>query len=209
MSEVWAQALNIVHYEKNGQSMVARPGDWCQLGRQQARDELSKGNIKILKPAVLQSVQDLTDCVILTRGIVYDGNRTQLGVKYPGLPMNSYQKFPTETGRFLIWDMGAKLRHDLILVGFGLLQKWQIACPLLSYDTLAESVGTHQERAETKAICHDLRIPLYDTRVIFARQCQETRKLFGLWDGSQLGFVRTLYQTPMKVLALPPSWVMG
>jgi hypothetical protein len=207
MSEVWAQAINIVHYEKSGAMKTALPGDWLQLGRQQARDELSKGNIKIAKSAVLQSVQDLTDCTILTRGLIYDSQRSQLGIKYPGLPMDTYQGLPEEQGRFLVWDMGARLRQDLILVGFGLLQKWQLAVPLLSYDTLAENVGTEPERVETKAIIHDLRVPLYDTRVIFARQCQEARKLFEVWDGTQLGFLRALYQTPMRVLALPPSWV--
>jgi hypothetical protein len=208
MAKVWTQAISIIHYEENGQTKTAHPGDWLQLGRQQARDELTRGNVKILKATTLQSVQDLSDCAILTRGVVYDSTRSQLGVKYPGLPMESYDRFPDQPGRYLIWDMGAKLRHDLILVGFGLLQKWQLAVPLLDYNTLAGDVGSTEEQAETKRIIHDLRVPVYDTRVIFARQCQENRKLFELWDGSQLGFLWALYQARPIVNALPPSWVM-
>jgi hypothetical protein len=208
MSRVWCQAVTVIHYEHNGEARTARPGDWCELGRAQAKAELSKGGVKIMKAATLQSVQDLSDCSILTRGLVYDSQLTHLGTRYPGLPMDTYQGFPKEAGRYLIWDMGAKLNHDLILTGFSLLKGWQLAVPLLNYDTLAGNVGTPDEQAETKAIIHDLRVPVYDTRVIFARQCQETRRLFKLWDGSQLGFLRALYQARPIVNALPPRWVM-
>lgn len=208
MSKVWFQAINIVHYEENGQTVTKHPGDWGQLGRQQARDELSKGNIRILKPESLRTVQDLTDCAILLRGGIQESQRTTLMTRYPGVPVEVYRGYP-EHGRFLIWDMKANLRHDLIMTGFSLLTRWQAAIPLLNYDTLAASIGSEQERQETKAVIHDLRVPVYNPSVIFARQCRETERLFELWNGgNELSFLRALYQSRVVVNALPPSWVM-
>jgi hypothetical protein len=211
MSDFWCIAKTVIYLEKNGRQITKLKNDWIEpglIGRQQAKALLAKDQIAILKPDVLRDIQDLTDCSILTRGLIYDSERTSLGLKYPAVPMAAFKEFPEERGRYLIWDMGAKLRHELILVGFDLLKNWQLAVPLLNYDTLAGNVGTPDEQAETKAIIHDLRVPVYDTRVIFARQCQETRRLFKLWDGSQLGFLRALYQARPIVNALPPSWVM-
>ena len=208
MGSVWVRAKAIIRTEENGKLKTFYPGDWCQTHRHQAREWLTNGQAEILKPAILQTVQDLTDCTVLLRGYIPEAQRISLSAKFPGVPFETYQGHPI-SGRFLLWDTSANLRQDLILTGFYLLNKWQLAIPLLNYEVLAENVGTADERAETKAIIHDLRVPIYDCRLIFARDCQETRRLFELWDGaSELGFLRALYQARPVVNALPPSWVM-
>lgn len=208
MSQIWVRAKSILYAEKNGQMTSFYPGDWLQVGRKQARDGLRDGLLEILKPAVLQTVQDLTDCSIVIRGVLSENQRIDLASRFPGVPIENYAGW-MPNGRFLLWDMAANLRQDLILTGFGLLTKWQLAVPLLNYDTLAQDIGTADEQAETKAIIHDLRVPVYDSRVLFVRQCQETRRLFELWQtGSDLGFLRALYQARPVVNALPPSWIL-
>lgn len=209
MAKVWIRAKTIVRAEKNGSMMTFHPGDWLQVGRQQARELITTGDAEILKSTVLQTVQDLTDCQILLRGVLAEPQLSLLKAQYPNLPIEPYQDhFPD--GRFLLWDpTRAELRRELILVGFGLLRTWQLAVPLLDYETLADNVGSEQERQETAAVVHDLRVPVYDTNVIFVRSCRETRRLFELWqDGSLLGFLRALYQSRPVVNALPPIWVL-
>lgn len=210
MSEVWIQAISIVHIEKNGQLKTLREGDWGTVGRHQARELLARGAARILSPGTLRDVQELTDCAIYIRGTILDSQRSQIAAKHPGVAVLPWSGFPSpEVGRFLLWDMSAPLRHELIVVGLGLLTKWQVACPLLNYDTLAGNIGTEQERAATKAIIHDLRVPVYNPKVIFARQGEETKKLFSLWnDGSELSFLRAIYQARALTLALPPSWIL-
>lgn len=209
MAQVWVRAKSILHYDKAGTAMTAHPGDWAAVGRQQAREWLSNGQCEILKPAVLQTVQDLTDCAILIRGLLSESQRVSLAAKFPGVPIEPYWQYPVDHKRFLVWDPSANLRHELILTGFALLSKWQLALPLLNYDTLAGDIGTAEEQAETKAIIHDLRVPVYDCRLMFVRQCSETRRLFELWQaGGELAFLRALYQARPIVNALPPSWVM-
>lgn len=206
MSQVWIRAKSILRTEKNGKMASFYPGDWLQVGRQQAREWLSTGQCEILKPAVLQTVQDLTDCAILVRGVLLESQRVNLAARFPGVPIEEYRG--QQHGRFLLWDLSANLRQDLILTGFGLLAKWQLAMPLLNYDILAQNIGTAEEQAETKAVIRDLRVPVYDCRVIFVRQCSETRRLLELWQGGELAFLRALYQARPIVNALPPSWVM-
>lgn len=208
MGKVWVRAKSIVHAEENGKVRSYHPGDWLQIGRQQARECLARNEIEILKSVVLRSVQDLSGCAIVTTEAMAEPDLSFFAGTFPGVPIEQYLGDYPEHNRFLLWDMAAKLKRDLILTGFDLLYNWQLAVPLLDYSVLAESAGTDEERQETKAVIHDLRVPIYDCRVIFARQCKETRKLFELWDGSQLGFLQALYQTIPAVLALPPSWVL-
>lgn len=208
MGKVWVRAKSIVHAEENGKIRPYHPGDWLQIGRQQARDCLSRGEIEILKPVVLRSVQDLSGCAILTTESMAEPDLSFFAGTFPGVPIEQHLGNYPEYNRSLLWDTRATLRRELILTGFELLYKWQLAVPLLDYNILAENVGTDEERQKTKAVIHDLRVPIYDCRVIFARQCKETRKLFELWDGSQLGFLRALYQSRPVVNALPPSWIL-
>lgn len=208
MGKVWVRAINIVHAEEGGKVKPFYPGDWLQLGRQQARECLARKEIEILKPVVLQSVQDLNGCAILTTEAMAEPSLSYFAMTFPGVPLERHTGNYPEHNRSLLWDTKANLRRDLILTGFELLKKWQLAVPILDYDVLAEDTGVAKEREETKAIIHDLRVPIYDHRVMFIRQCTETRKLFELWDGTQLGFLRALYQSRPIINALPPSWVM-
>lgn len=219
MAHVWVKAKSIVRLEKNGQVETYHPGDWCSMGRQQARELLARDQVEILKPAVLQSVQNLSDCAVLLRKKLSEDRLNCLVARFPGLSIQMYSPglpiqmdsgdCPDKYKRFLLWDMAAELNQDLLLTGFKLLESWQIAVPLRDYHILADSIGTDKERSDTKDVIHDLRVPVYDCRVLFVRQCQETKKLFELWqDGSPLGFLQALYQSRPIINALPPSWIL-
>lgn len=207
MSEVWVQATEIVYLEKAGVVKTLLPGMWGTTTRGHARQLLNSGQARILNSGILKDVQELTDCTIFLRGTVLDSQRQQLESRHPGVPVLGWDGYPT-TGRFLLWDTSVSLRQELIVVGFGLLKNWQLAVPLLDYNLLAENVGTKEEQQQVREVIHDLRVPLYNPKVIFCRQGQETRKLFELWDGTELGFLRALYQSRPVVNALPPSWIL-
>lgn len=209
MGKVWVKVKAIVRIDEGGQTVTKYPGDWAEMGKQQARESLSKDLIEILKPAVLKSVQDLHDCAILLRGVLPEPRLGVFTAQFPGVPIQSYDgEFP-EHSRFLLWNPAAELKHELILLGFGLLDNWQLAAPVFDYGVLAESIGTAAERKKTKAVIHDLRVPVYDTRVLFVRQCRETRDLLNRWQhGSELKFLRSLYKSRPIVNALPPTWIL-
>jgi len=100
----------------------------------------------------------------------------------------------------------------MIPVGVSLLDKWQVAAPLWDYEKLACHVANEPAREATKAIIHDLRVPLYDTSLIFVKRCGDTERLIEAWDWSadgdedRLAFLRALYEVKPLILALPITW---
>ena len=93
------------------------------------------------------------------------------------------------------------------------LDKWDIACPLYNYDALALDEGTEEEREQTLDVIHDLRVLLYDTRLIFAKKCKQVDQLLTLWredvnngKNERLSFLRAIYIVKPLILALPSTW---
>ena len=125
-------------------------------------------------------------------------------------------KFALHFQRNLLWDMEVKLEMALLPVGFGLLDVWELAVPLCDYQTLVVHLGSDEEKERTKAVIRDLRVPLYDVRLMFVKHCQNTVDLFSRWqkecdagDDERLAFLRALYITKPLVLALPMTWTTG
>jgi len=114
----------------------------------------------------------------------------------------------------LIWDTTAALRMEMIPIGYNLLEKWDIAVPLMPESVLAVDLGTLEERQLTEEVIHDLRVPVYDTRVMFVNRNRTTERLMGIWheeqdNGTALAFMRALGKVQPKPLicALPASWI--
>jgi len=114
----------------------------------------------------------------------------------------------------LLWDTSAALRVEIIPIGFNLLAKWDLAVPIMPEQVLAADLGTPEERAMTEEVIHDLRVPVYDTRVLFVRRNRTTERLMGIWleermTGEPLAFMRALGKVKPKPLicALPATWI--
>ena len=210
---MWVQLKTVKQIETCGKIRTYQPGDWVDVGKQAARQWLAAGDASIpegmlpeLLPAdaglVIRRAQedntppDLTGLVLALQ-IHYDPD----GMNW--LP-HSYNA---------IWRPDLHWRTSLIPVGLHLLQRWQVAAPVASFDYLASDMGSEQDRERTRAIIHDLRIPVYDTRLIFARRCPAVRKLMAVWHEERkagdegLAFLRALYQVNPTILALPTIWV--
>lgn len=197
-----------------GEMRHYRPGDWVNVGKQTAQNWIASGCARAIDPDQIADSGTATSGIVV-RGFVSDEWRSKLqqvsGLKLlfeetgwtPSLPF-------TET---LIWRPDAELRLDLLITGFNLLKKWQMAVPLYDYTTLAAHVGTQTERDATQAVIRDLRVPLRDTRVLFVRRCQDTRHLMQVWAGvlrtcpeERLAFMQALYAVKPLVCDLPATW---
>jgi hypothetical protein len=115
--------------------------------------------------------------------------------------------------RTLCWNPKALLRMELIGAGFGFLNAWEIAAPLYSYDELAVHIGSDEARARTQAVMRDLRVPVIDTRLLYVRHCENTKRLFDQWavenetgDDERLTFMRAFYAVKPLALMLPVTW---
>ena len=200
---VWVKLKTIQFIEKQGKIVRCNPGDWAYVGRQTAERWIAQGeawqpNGEISVPAGAGAwVRGLAvpNCRVLDTLPYIEDDGQSNALPYP---------------RTLIWNPALKIRHELLGVGFRLLDKWQIAAPLLSYDTLACHVADEANRERTQAVIRDLRVPVYDTRLMFVRRCAETVELIDRWLSDDrdetMAFLRALYVVKPMICALPTTW---
>ena len=117
--------------------------------------------------------------------------------------------------RTVIVSKGVNMRPGLLPAGVGLLDKWQIAVPFVGYSDkdLAIYRGDDSDKNTTRRQILDLRVPVYDTRLMFVRRCPDTRRLFEAWNDwrkqvkdEPLAFLCALWDVKPLILPLPTSW---
>lgn len=198
---MWVRLLSIQYVSENGRLITKHPGEWIRVGRQQATSWLATGEAD--RPD-MPDLDALPGC-----GVVLTGGSPSVSLS--GLEMVKADKPRLEFARTLLWS-GINFRGDLLAAGFRALDAWELAVPLLSYETLARDVGSDEDRGQTEKLVRDLRVPLYDVRLMFVRRCAATRRLLDAWlaeEGDRsLSFLRVLYKVKPLVLALPTTWVL-
>lgn len=208
---VFIQLLKKKQIDVNGHPTTFEAGDWAEVGVGYARRLVADNEatvpgdkFKLLLPA--------------RAGILcHEGQRKQAEVaaavygKAIQTQEGAWLDLPY--AKCLLWDMSAPFRLEFLPVGFNLLARWHLAIPLVSYDLLAAACGTETDRAATAAIIHDLRVPVYDPRLLFVRRCPETKEFLTTWAAEraaggcpELALLRALYRCKPLLLALPPSW---
>lgn len=200
---VWIKAKTIIRTtDKNGRGATFRPGDWFESNRHDARNWLAAGQCEIVNPDAYLKVLPPQSGIVCTQDV---------GFAYTGLPVTIAPP-RIEYEKTLIWNPDIILNTNLLPAGFNLLERWELAVVISDYNLLAENIGTDEDRARTVRIVHDLRIPVYDTRLMFVRKCIATDSLFKLWESEKQGsderlaFLRALYQVKPYILALPSVW---
>jgi hypothetical protein len=198
----WVQLKTAMTVEVRGEPVQKYPGDWVEVGRQTATDWIARG---------LAWSTKLGDVMPPGCGIVARGGKPQDDCL--GLPVKS-RAAGLPYPRTLLWDAGGlNLRSNILPVGFRLLDNWQVVAPLFDYDVLACHVGSEGDRERAKAVVRDLRVPIYDVRMLFFRRCRATLDLLALWrerkkeiTEPKLSFLAALYEVKPVVCAQPTSW---
>lgn len=208
---MWVRLKTIQNIDRQGKMHVYHPGDWVDVGKQTAMLWMARGDAEIPSYRKEQFKQGEAGVIIQGAETVtpYEAHfeQTKLGLTLiTGDPYIAFDKT-------MIWNPKATLRAELIGAGFSFLNTWEIAMPLYSYDELAVHIGSEAARERTRAVIHDLRVPVYDVRLIFVKHCETTQRLFGKWldeketgDDDRLTFMRAFYMTKPLCLALPLSW---
>ena len=216
---MWVQLKSIQYVTEHGAQVTKYPGDWVNVGKQTALLWIQKSaavlpsrtqqyaEFDIIEGSGVLIVDDFTE--------TKDNPHPQRGTfgAFPELEVNVGARCLLYK-RNVLWQPTVKLRLEFVPTGLMLLDTWQIALPLWDYDQLATHTGSNEDKQLTHETVGDLRIPLYDTRLMFVRRDQDTDRLFARWDEEQKkgsgdekhSFLRALYRTPLLVLALPLTW---
>jgi hypothetical protein len=209
----WVQLLSVKHIEVQGKLRPFQAGDWVEVGKQTALRWQSEGAARMPGAEMLE-----TD--VLTPG--------QSGILLTGHEATGRERLKeykdlleietTDVPRLpwpctLIWNPKVRIRLDLLPIGFLLLDTWQVAAPLCDYKLLASKVGSKEDRARTKAIVKDLRVPLYQPGQVYIRRCSDTQYFVEVWQqewkkggDERLALLRAIYRTKPLILALPITW---
>lgn len=206
---MWVQLKTIYYVEIAGIKKALRPGDWFDLGKQEALALLAKDQ------AWAPDKKELDNIIDKTSGIVFTSENEALQKRLESLTYNVLLSEPhLHYSETLILNPECDIRIELIPTGFNLLRKWQLAIPLLSYEKLAVHIGTDEERAETLEVIKDLRVPIKNVDIIFAQRCEETEALIEMWQNDvtegknkYLSFLRAFYIIKPICCDLPTNWV--
>lgn len=182
----------------NGFTRTHEPGSIVTIGRAEAQRLIELNKARLAKAEAGSGVSSAPP--MIAKPVVVSSDN-------PGV-------FPIPYGTLLIWDGTIPLPQERMEAGHKLLDRWQVAIPLCRYDILALHIGSQDERERTQAIIRDLRVPVYETGLMFIKRCDETADLLREWheqkqpyDDPRLAFLRALYVVKPLVLALPHTWV--
>jgi len=203
---VYVRFKTVKHIEIRGKMRQFQPGDWLEVSDQQARVWLADGSAEQLE----YPSEWLTD----ETGIIIQGDLDKANHwMAPWLKSLEIVQGPPELlwPHTIVWDTTVPLHAHMVPCGIYQLRTWQIAVPLASYDTLARDKGDEEDKSLTEKVVGDLRVPLYDTRLMFVRKEKKTEQLFERWHNErgdrQMAFLRALYQSCPLILPLPVSWI--
>lgn len=216
---MWVQLRAIKRIEVSGVLQHFRPGDWVEVGKQTALRWIAAEEawIPTFDPAdfVIPGKVGILCVGDGDGGPQADASATQLGAYSPTIGVTTGTlETPHPWSKTLLWDGRTPIRPELLVVGFGLLDTWQMAAPLVSYDLLAANIGSDEDRQRTLAVIHDLRVPVYNPGFVFVSDTQDTESLMRVWCEEQasgghsyLAFLRAIYRAHPLILPLPASWV--
>jgi len=205
---VWVQLRTAKTVERNGKAHTYKAGMRISVGRHDAMAWVARGDAVLL--------ETITGDLPRNAGIVATQGRQEITNIIRTLDAETrIVKGPQrlEFSKTLIWDSSARLRPDYINIGFSLLARWQVAVPLWSYTELACHIGTEADRERTRKVIRDLRVPVFDTRLVFVQRCEDTIRLVDMWmeereggGDDKLAFHRAFYRVKPVLCALPMSW---
>lgn len=211
---MWVKLLQPRQITINGINTRFQKGDWVEVGKQTALRWL---NDKVAEKPGFNYADEYIDYTsgLLVIGKLTDNERVQVTESIPGFEI-AYGPTPellfSET--MIYNDKAHYFRPEVISTGFKWLENFQLCVPMFSYETLACDVGNEQDRMLAKNILKELRVPLYNTHLMFVRRCSETKELIKLWQeyneqisNENLAFLCALYEVKPLHLALPSTWI--
>jgi len=219
MAKHWVQACTVLtRVTEDAQRVTYQPGDWFECRNVELLTLQACGKIRTV-PEILRATFDFTHAEILWRGpqqrvgaLDEYGIRERVALEPADLRLE--QRYT------LIARPGAVIAPNSAALGFLRIEErtgydaWEGAGCLMACLRLANAYGSAEEQASTLAALGDLRVPLYDTKLLWMRKTEATEDLLAAWsaelaDGADEAhaFARALYARRVLWFTLPPNWV--
>ena len=194
-------------------------GDWVDVGRQQGLAWIADGSAGIPGLEKAEAIAgNLKHSGIVAIGDVKPARLIKK--RYAGLQMQSAVAPCVPYQRTLIWWTGKlTLAPEQAIVGFSRVEKsrpeyaaWEIAAML--FGPSAATFGNDAEKAKTKKVVGDLRVPIFNIHALWCRKTPRVERLIAEWWAEMEGganhyhaFLRALKRNPLPICTLPAGWV--
>jgi len=213
--EKWVRVLKTLsRYDSSGAYKTYQPGDFFQCNNQELRDLLERRMIETA-PGIIGAEYDFSHAGILARN-----GATPPDVNEYGIQVVSADRLELPWELTALWHRSARANALGVALGLTRVQTnaedvgWEMAVALQSHSRLAEHVGAAQDRQKTLDLLGDVRLPVYDTGVVWVRRTPATEEVIQRWQaeldagaGELHGFLRALYTTPVLLCTLPADWI--
>lgn len=201
------------------------PGDWVEIkNKEQLRRLIAEGKVEVPHWLAEKTATALVgdNCAVIIRAKkgsvaldVFRSFRNALNIVWQPIP-------EMIADRVMIWQPSCPLTYQQFLMGFGRLEPaktgytaWEMAAMWMGNKTLAQNYGPVAEQEKTKAVTRgELRIPVYDTRLVWVRRTPITEVVIDQWaleieDGHNEphGFLRAVYAAGPMINTLPQNWM--
>jgi len=216
MAAHWVKTLRTLsRYDLGGAYRTYQPGDWFQANNQEMLELLSRGMIKTNTLDIKQNFAGQDLGVIARGGTLATDSFTNYG-----LTVQFTDGFALPWERTALWN--AKFAMATEGIALGLIRvdgrdeepTWEMAAMLADRDRMARDIGTDAEKARTLEVLGDLRLPVYETGILWVRRTEATEEVIQLWRAEvkagadeRHAFLRTIYTHRVMLCTLPADWI--
>lgn len=212
---MWIKLKSAQTISVNGTPTRYYPGDWIEVGNGYAHRLISQNLAEKPGVNVLSELVDYTSGMVVIGNTLTTNQQQQIQQTIPHLEIIQSDTIDIPFSETLIYNTKLKkLRVELLPIGFKWLKSFQVILPLFDYELLAIHCGNSDDQLKAKEIIKELRVPVYDTNLIFIRRCDETKELISRWQqykqeftDEKLAFLCALYEIKPLHLALPNTWL--
>ena len=215
MGTHWVRAIKPVSRNAlGGGYRTYHPGDWFQVKNMEMRELVEARQIETT-PQVLRAEYKVDDAGLLLR----DGAVKPKDAATYGVACQAADGLTLPWKRTVILARGASISTTSIIIGLSRIEAgrgvgWEMAVMLKDMRRLARDIGPEAEQAKTLDVVGDLRLPVYDTSVLWVRRTEATEDWLAAWaeelaDGADEAhsFLRTIYTRRLMLCTLPAGWI--
>lgn len=206
---VWIKLKTKRMLEIAGTPTHFQKGDWVEVGKQTALAWIAAGIASTPRPLSEFIPPGCGSAVPAAYSGHHSGILSDLELD---ITETTIPNLPYRRTMFVRGPM--QLRPTTLAVGFGWLTAWQVVAPLFDYETTAAKLGTARDKAWAAETLPDLRVPIYDTRLVFVRRDDGAAAFLDEWATAvaegyhdQMAFLVALYKHKPLICAAPAQWM--
>ena len=216
MGKHWVKATAVIlRHNLDGAYMKYWPGDWFECRNQEMMDLLAR---ELIETNALDIKQNFDGCDLGV--VVRAGTPPEHMFDNYGLKTRRSDAFELPWERTAFWNV--KLRLTTASIVMGLIRvdgreeypAWEMAAMLESKQRMARDFGSEAEQARTLDVLGDLRLPIYETGILWVRRTEATEEVIRLWRAEvdagadeRHAFLRTIYTHRALLCTLPADWI--